>query len=255
MSSPSEGELTVLKQMRLAASQGDLTSLLSLAKKGRLISSFKYPRVFDAIPQVDQNDLNNINMISKEFGFALDQAINEMQEKELAIKGLNLAYDSKMPVEVYLDVILPRRKKINDLIKELIGSNSRARQISRINDELWKINKDVVTSKSLECLSFMTSLITDNLNIVTSLLAGALIGYSSAQVFGCGIGTAGGMIAGIAGKKLSPHAGLKIPSIPRTSIEWIKSQLESPQEKMLSLILSKDIKAIQIWQLRRELRT
>ena len=253
MSSPSEGELNTLHQMQLAATQGHMTYLLSLARKGRLISSFKLPRVFGAIPQVDQNDLNNIGMVSKEYGFGLDHAINEMQEKELTIKGLNLDYDPKKPVESYLDVILPRRKKINDLVKELISSDSREKQVSRINDELWKINREVVTSKSLESLSFVTSLITDNLSIITILLAGALIGYSSAQVLGCGIGTAGGIIGSIAGKKLSPQMGLKVPQIPRTSIEWLKTQLENPEEKMLSLILSKDVKAIQVWQLRRKL--
>jgi hypothetical protein len=252
MSDPTEQEAIVLRQMEEAADQGDLRSVLSLAQKGMLISRLKYPRVFNAIPQVNQNDLRNINIISKELGLPLEQAIYELQEKELTVKGLKLDYNPTRPIEEYLDIILPRRKKINALIKELIEHGSKNKQISRINDKLWEINKDVVASKSLESISFLTSLVTDNLNIVASLLVGALVGYSSAELLGCSIGSAGGMLLGAFSKKLSQHANAKIPSIPRKTVEWMKTQLESPQEKMLSLMLSKDIKAIQVWQLRRK---
>jgi hypothetical protein len=254
MECPSERETIVLHQMAEAADRGDLRLLSSLARKGILISSLKFPCAFDAIPQVDQTDLNNINVISKELGFPIEQAIDNIQEEEAVVKGLNLEYDPTMPIEEYLGIILPRRGKINALVKELVESGSGSREISRINDELWQINKEVVSSKSLESLSFLTNLVTDNLNIVASLLAGALIGYSSAELLGCGIGTAAGTTIGIMGKRLSQRAGVQIPSMPRKTVEWIKTQLESPQEKMLSLLLSKDIKAIQVWQLRKRLR-
>jgi hypothetical protein len=257
MEYPSERETLVLRQMIKAADQGDLRSLSSLARQGILISALKFPCIFDAIPQVEQIDLNNINEISKELGFPSEQAINEIQEEELTVKALNLEYNPKMPIGEYLDIILPRRRKINALVRELIEQGSENREISRINDELWQINKDIVSSKSLESLSFLTRLVTDNLNIVASLLAGALIGYSSAELFGCGIGSAAGVASsaiGIMRKRFSQQSGARIPSVPRKTVEWMRTQLESPQEKILSLLLSKDIKAIQVWQLRRRLR-
>lgn len=253
MSDTTEREYIVLEQMKEALNHGDLTSFSSLARKGILISKLKYPRVFNAVPQVNQDDLDGIGAVSKEFGWPFDEALSEIQANELTVNGLNLGYNPTKPVEEYLEIILPRRSKINRLIKELTEQSSRNKQVTRINDELWQINRDVVASKSLESLNFLTRLVTDNLNIITSLLIGALVGYSSAELFGCGIGSAIGTAGGILGKRLSRYTGARIPNMPKKTVEWMKTQLESPQEKMLSLLLSKDIKTIQVWQLRRKL--
>jgi hypothetical protein len=253
MSDPTERESIVLEQMKEAADRRELKPLLFLTQKGMLLSKLRNASLFEAVPQVDQEYLRNVGTISQELELQLiPQAVND-QEKELIIKGLNLDFNPKMPLEEYLDIILPRRKKINALINDLIKTSDREEHISRINDELWEINRDVVSSKSLESLSFLTNLVTDNLNIVSSLLVGATLGYSSGQLLGCGIGSVIGMIAGTGGKKLSHYAGANIPRIPRKTIEWTKTLLESPQEKMLSLLLSKDVKTIQVWLLRKRM--
>jgi hypothetical protein len=248
-------ELIVFDELKDAIKKEEFGRLDSLVEKGELVKAFRYAGSFHAIPQVDLEYLLNVNKISQDLSLKIEPNLPlDIENKELALRTLNLSYNPEMPVEEYLDIILPRRKKINALVDQLIKSEDQEIQITQINDEVWKINREVTSSKAFESISYLTSLVTDNIGIISSMLVGALVGYSSAETLGCGIGGATGIISNILGKKMTKHMELNIPKPPRKTIEWFKAKVESPEEKLLSLLLSKDIQAIQVWSLKKRLK-
>lgn len=246
-------ELQILKEVKDAVVQKNLELLDPLFHKASLLSALRSAQAFKAIPQVDHDDLTNIaNTLGKLEVFIDQEIIQEVVEKEWVIQALNLDYNPKLSIEDYLDIIIPRRKKINSLVNDLISSGKRE-QIAKINDEIWQINRELVSSETLESLTFLTNFVFDNSKILFSMFAGALIGYHAASFAGCGLGGLGGLAGGIL-EKLTKHKPFKIAEYPRKTTEWIKTKLEGPEEKLLSILLSKDIKVIQLWALTQKLK-
>jgi len=177
-----------------------------------------------------------------------------MEERKWIVKALDIDCNSRMPVEDYLDIIIPRRKKVNRLVDELISNPEKGRILSNIKDEVWKINKEVATSKAVEMLTFSTNFVSENAQILFGMLMGGLIGYSSGSFLACGLGSTAGLGAGLVEKLVAKHGVFRISKYPRKTMEWIKEKIENPEEKLLSLMLSKDIRTIQVWALRRKLK-
>ena len=244
-------ESRILDEMERAVNENRLDLITPLAERASLLDTLDTAQAFGGTPQVAHEDLCNIAeilqtlKISTESGF-----MNEIEEKKWTIEALNLAYSPSIPVEKYLDIITPRREKINRLVNELIHDKGKEGRLGKINDELWEINQEISSSKRIETLTFLTNFVFDNANILVGLLAGALLGYFSASTAGCGLG---GIAGGIAGK-ITRNKPIKVAKYPAKTAEWIKARLESPQERLLSLILSEDIKVIQIWALREKLK-
>ena len=245
-------ELQILKEVRDAVFQNNLEFIDPLMHKASLLNALRTAQAFKAIPQVDQEDLNNITNALGKFAVSTNQEIIQAREKESVIQALNLDYHPKLSIEDYLDIVVPRRKKINSLVNDLISSG-KGEGIAKINDELWKINRELASSKTLESLTFLTNFVFDNAKILSSMFAGALIGYHAASFLGCGVGSLGGLAGGML-EKLTKHKPFKIAKYPRKTMEWIKTKLEEPEEKLLSILLSKDIKVIQMWALTQRLK-
>lgn len=242
-------EAHILTEIREAVEQKNLALLKPLGAKSELLETLRYAQAFGAIPQTNQEVLVDIIKILERIGISMDREfLEEIRNRELTASALNLDYNPKISVDDYLDIITPRRKKINSLVRELILSGKG--DLSSINDEIWSINKEISSSKTIETLTFLTDFVFSSAPILFGIFAGALLGYSSISLAGCGLG---GLLGGIVGK-LSKRKSLKIPRYPKKTSEWIKAKIESPQEKLLSIMLSKDIKVIQIWNLRRKLK-
>jgi hypothetical protein len=158
-----------------------------------------------------------------------------------------------MHVEEYLDIMLPRRKKILDLINRLETEKNGERSYKSLKDEIWRINREVSSSKSLEAVSFVTDLVSRNVGILLGMMLGGILGYASDSFSGCGLGGVVG--AGVASvSRLANNKPFKIPSISKRTKEWVEAKIESPQEKLLSAVLAKDIPTIQVYHLRRRLQ-
>jgi hypothetical protein len=88
-------------------------------------------------------------------------------------------------------------------------------------------------------------------------MIGALAGYSSASVIGCAVpeslSTLGGLLGAAVGKVI-PSDKIKVPKPPKKTLEWIKEKIERPEERLLSIVLDKDIKTIQVYLLKKKIR-
>jgi len=244
-------ERQILKELENVVSQGNLEPLPSLGRKSGVLRKLRAAQAFNAVPEVGRRDLSNISENAQRMGVLSDpEIIEQIEGKKLALRALNIDYNPKAPVEDYLDVILPRRKKINSLLNELMSSENEEAQMKRMNDEIWRINEEISSSKALETLTFLTNFVSDNAKILFGMLVGGLVGYYSASFTGCTVGS----ISGLAGGIISKHLPLKTPEYPRKTLEWLKAKIESPEERLLSIMLSKDVKTIQTWRLRKRLR-
>lgn len=248
-------QIKILNEIENAIKQRNPQLLEPFAHKAVFIDTMRTSGLFQATPNVRWKDLHDSIQASKRLGIPIDsEVIEEIQRKEWVAKTLDLDYNPTISIETYLDIIIPRRRKINKLIKELMTAKENENQLSRINDEIWKINQEISSSKAMESITFLTSFTHDNAKILLSMLVGALLGYSTGSFLGCGVGSIGGFIGGTAGDWVAKRKSFKIPKYPQKTIEWMKAKMEGPEEKVLSIMLSKDIKTIQIWSLQKKLK-
>ena len=248
-----EPEVSLLTSIENSVKQKEnLKTFLPLAESAWTISNLRNSQVFRAIPQVSQLDLRNIaQVLRQKYAY---KGNTHIQDKELALEALNLDYNPSMPVEDYLDIVLPRKKKINSLVDEILSSKGKQADFSRIEDEIWQINKEISTSKTLETLTFTTDFVFDNTRVLSSMLIGAMIGYSSGSFAACGMGSAIGLLTGGAVQRFSGKLKFKVRNYPRKTVEWLQSRIEGTEEQLLATILSKDISTIQVWSLRKKLK-
>jgi len=248
-------ETEILSHVEEAVDQEDIRLLSLLAHKAQKLHSLRSSQIFAAIPEVAQDDLSNIDRILQKSELSIDPSVaDQIEEEKRIIEALNIDYNPELPVEDYLDIVLPRKKKINSLLDDLISGKGKDQRISEITDEVWRINEEISSSKAIESLTFLTNFVSNNAKILFGMLIGGLIGYSSGSFAGCGLGGIGGIVSGIFGKYVSKRAGLKVPKYPRRTIEWIREKIESPEERLLSIMLAKDIRVIQTWALRKRLK-
>ena len=229
-----------------------LSALIPLAESAWAVSNLRNSQIFRSVPQINQFDLLNIDQVLREKYYYGGSGTSK--DRELALKALSLDYNPSMPIEDYLDVILPRKKRINSLVEELILSKGKKASITQIEDEIWEINKDIHTSKALETLTFTTNFVFDNAKILSSMLIGALIGYSSGSFTACGIGSGAGLLVGSAAQILSGKLNFKLRKYPKKTSEWIQSRIECAEEQVLATILAKDVRTVQVWSLQKKLK-
>lgn len=249
-------ESQILQEIQAAVDGKRLDLLYPLTRKASLLETLRMSQAFEAIPHVAHEDLSNIAETTRKIGLSLDTEIaKQIAERELVVKALNIDYDPAMPLEDYLDIIVPRRKKINSLVNELILSKDRDKKLSKLNDEIWEINEEISSSKAIETLTFLTDFVSDNAKILFGMLLGGLIGYSSASFAGCGLGSSlGGLSSAAFQKVVSKYEVFKIPKYPKKTLEWLKEKIEGPEERLLAMMLSKDIRVIQTWAVRKKLK-
>lgn len=248
-------EIQVLRDSQEAAKSGSARTLLSLVDQADILQRLRVSSLFDAVPNVLQEDLQNIVELARELSLKFDESFTgHLEEAERVMTSLNLEYSPSVPVEQYLDIMLPRRQKITKLVDLLLssGSDRRESHVKHLNDEIWEINRQISTSRGLESLSFVTEFASDNIGIITGMLVGGLLGYTSASFAGCGIGGMVGASLGAAGRLLKKP--FKVRKLPAKTIEWIEAKIEGPGEKLMSMALAKDLPTIQIYQLRKKLK-
>ncbi len=248
-------EFHILEQIEDVVAQKRIELLNPLGNEAGILYHLRNAQMFDAIPEVAQEDLSNIRAILTKVGLPSDLSIFEqIEERHQTIKALEIDYNPKMSIEEYLDIIHPRRERINRLISELVSGEEKDQRLKILKDEIWRINEEISSSKAIELLTFLTRFVSDNAQILFGMLVGGVIGYASASFAGCGLGSIGGLMSGAVGKHVSKHAPFKVPRYPKKTIEWIKTKIEGPEERLLAIALAKDIKTIQTWGLRRKLQ-
>jgi hypothetical protein len=246
-------ETKLLKEIEKNISSKNYRNLVPIANKAWTLTNLRKAESFNAVPQVNYDDIKNIHLaLQSEYSL---RTVDSFDDKRLALMSLSLDFREGMNLEEYLDIVLPRKKRINNLLDELVISKGKARSnLSQIQSDIMKINSEINNSKKLETLTWGTQLLFNNSQVVASIIAGALIGYTSGNYVGCGIGGVGGAGLGEFSQYISgKYTKFKVGKYPPKTTEWLKSKLESAEEKALAAILAKDIKAIQVWSLRKKL--
>jgi hypothetical protein len=215
-------------------------------------NTLRLSSMLNSMPQVASSDV--INIKSELSKLDLENRSNEIDVKMNALQALGLDYNPKLSVPEYLDIILPRREKVNALVDNLLAGNNKDKVLSNINDQIWKINSELSSSKKIEMLTYSSDFVFDNAGVLFSLLVGGIIGYGYGSSIGCGVGSGLGSLGGYVGSKVAKKR-LKLPKYPKKTAEWLKEKVENPQERILATALSKDIKAIQVWNIKRKLKS
>jgi len=243
--------LRMLNYLEEAVEDKNLTLIQNVGHRASLHNTLRMANILNSMPQVAEKDVHNIKSELTKLG--LTKEANEIDAKENALHALGLDYDSRISVEEYLDVLMPRRDKVTTLVDSLLINKDKDKIISSINDEIWKINEELSSSKKVEMLTYTSDFVFGNSGLLFSLLVGGIIGYSSGSFLGCGIGSGLGSLSAYVGSKVMKKR-LKFPKYPKRTMEWLKVKIEDPQEKILAAALSKDIRVIQIWNLKKKLK-
>jgi hypothetical protein len=255
---PFKEEYYVLQQIDDAAATRKFNLIIPLSLKADILDTLRFSKSFTAVPEIQQEDLVKINEALSRVNIPPDQdADYDMFEtKKWTAQALGLEYNPRMPIEEYLDIIIPRKKKINAMIDGFIARNDKNLQQS-INDEIWEINKEIATSKTIESYSWFAKFVSSKA-VISGVLAAITLGVST-SLLGCGLesivgsGSVGSVGASVTAKVIENYGlkkGLKLPKPPKKTVEWLKEKLENPQEKLLAKMLSKDVPVIQVWSLR-----
>jgi hypothetical protein len=186
-------------------------------------------------------------------------ALNNIQDaNDLILNGLELAFNPKMPIDAYLDIISERKQKIRAIVNQIIDKSNpeKASFLSNLQSELERINEQGRTidssSKKLS-IDFLTKFSLQNKgSIVACILAGLGVGS-------LGLGTVASVTSAITAagvtKAASNKINILIPTEGRVLKERAKKKLEPYYEKMLAKSLSVDVEAIQVWTIKKEIKS
>ena len=225
--------------------KNQLKAIEPLMQRAELLQQLRNSQVFKAIPQTNGDYLTDTqSQIEKLNCRGILELEKEFITKDWIANTLGINYNYKMPVEQYLDYIIPRKKKINNLLND-IAKNQSGNSIKSIKDEIWKINNEIENSKAIETWTFLVNLTQKNWKVVLGLIIGSLIGSNSGN--GCSVDP------NEIKNKIPEKSALKIPDYPKKTVEWLKEKLEDPSEKIIAKMLSQELKTIQVWNIRKRL--
>jgi hypothetical protein len=256
-----EQEAYLLNQANEVISQGKLELIDVIEQKAEILNNLRKSNSFGAIPEVNFQDLKLIGTALSKLEMPLESEIFERDsEKKWVTEALGLNYNPKMPIEEYLNIIIPRKKKINSLLDKFIEKRD-PNLTKTINDEIWKINKEITGSKRIELLNYLTSFSPNDVGLISGIIAGCVLGYGSSGLLGCGLDKVVSLAAGVGttsvtSKLTNNHSlskKLNLPKPPKKTVEWIKEKFESQEERLFAKLLSTDIPTIQVWSLRKKL--
>lgn len=248
---PYQAESAVIDEIRQSVRLRNVSITKRLVSKADVLGRLRDSSVYQAIPSVSQDDLSRILDMSRNFGLQLESDVaQQMEDSAWIMRSLNLEYNPAMSVEEYLDIMLPRRQKIVALANRFAQKQSDERQRKSLQDEIWRINREVASSKSIETLSFVTDFVSENIAIILGMLIGGMLGYGSASFSGCGVGAGAGAVV----SRLAKNKSIKVPKTPKKTKEWVEARIENAQERLLSTLLAKDLQVVQVYRLRKKLK-
>lgn len=251
---PFDVEARTIFELHDEIKKNRLNAIMPFVEKAEILSMLRSSQAFNARPQTNADDLTNIQHTLESLNCnGILELDKQFLTKEWMANSIGIDYNYNIPIEDYLDRIIPRKAKINNLLNKIASKESKRVSIRGINDEIWKINSEISNSKAIDTWTFFVNITENNWKIILGLLLGGLIGYSSGNYAGCSIGSSIGVASGIANRIAEKKNILKISHYPQKTIEWIKEKVENQEEKLTAKILSKDLRTIQVWNLRRKI--
>lgn len=217
-----------------------------------IIREFRSAQVFPVVPQIEIEHLETLELIEHRPNMQADYDLVEI--RDLVMKGLRLSYDTSLPLETYLDVVTDRKHKIQRIVDDIIQKASTEKEIllSSLQREVERVNQEVETLKSSKrrvIIDLVTNFALQNKSIVSGFVIGAGLGIGGLGLIGCGTGVLSGLLA----KAVSKTAKVSWPKEKNELTRKLSTVLEPHYEKFLAEALSKDLRVVQIWQLRKRI--
>lgn len=218
---------------------------------------FRAAEACSAIPQLSLSDKMLRRSPSKPKLNIPQVPFETVDVRDSVLSGLKLAYNPTIPLETYLDIIEPRRRTISHLVRGITAkANPPSREfLSNLQGEIERINvevREIKASKKAQVLSLLTNFFSQNKEVMGGLLTGAVLGFRELGLIGC---ASGSLLGSIGTGTLKKFGHIKVPSEAKELEQKIVQRIEPGFEKVLSFYLSKDIRAIQVWQLQRRIKS
>ena len=235
-------------------SKRELGHFYELDRLCTLTAILRCSQAFSFIPQVKMEELSVLQSIPSEYrGVHFDVA----DVRDTIMNGLKISYNPSIPIESYLDIVVERKKKIREIVNKIMAqedinnenyfSDLRA-ELERVNAEVRSLNK----SAKGQMVDLITNFAIQNKgSIVAGLVTAASMGLMGFGVVSCGAGIGSSLLTTVVSKK----AEIKVPKEASLIGGKINTILEPYCESILAHSLSKDITAIQVWQLRKKLKS
>jgi hypothetical protein len=248
-------ELVLVDEMRRQLAAKDKRRLLAVLSLIRSVGFFRTAQAFSAIPQVSLSEVERLEKASKVDPEAITGEYEIMDIRNSVLNGLRLAYNPAIPVDTYLDIIEPRRRTISHIVTDMIAKSKPSSQefLSNLQSEVEHVNsevRDIKSSKRTKMFGLTTGFLSQNKEIIAGCLGGAITGLKEFGIIGCASGSLMGSLGLGALKKLGQ---IKVPAEATEMKRMIFEGLEPSIEKFLSFYLSRDLTAVQVWQLQRKI--
>ncbi len=245
-------DLALLDVMDSALRNDDSETLFQLSRLVAMIRDLRTAQAYEARLLTEESvDLISVDpSLAEKVGIDLDANF----VTDILTQNLGITVPKGIDVNKFLDIYEPYRKQITDIVHSVVEesiSDGRV-SVSKLSTLLSDLNGQISEiSKKPGYLLYRASLGFAKSNkalIGGALLAGAL--GLTGHFAGCGISVFSGIGAHFYGKKLD----VKIPSEAKRLASLVKKRLREPVQKLLARYLDVDVRAVQICEMKKNLK-
>jgi hypothetical protein len=248
-SPPDEGLIRIVGE---ALENGDEQRLLELCRLSSTIRELRTAQAYDGRVSLGLDDLEKVpEELVRNHDLLSGQS---PAMRELLAEELGLLIPSNMPADVYLDIVLAHRDRLQSVIGKTLteAGHGRKPSIGGVVDCIGSINEEVLRlsqSRRFKAYRAAVSFAADHKAILSATLVAGLFGVNG-SLLGCLSSLAGGAGMRLATKKFP----LKItnPEV-RAFMDMLRKDLQPVFRGLLARSLGTNKLALEVWQMRQEL--
>jgi hypothetical protein len=256
-----ESDSELIEQFIFAASQKNWKKMEQLQEMSSIIKQLRTAEIFKATISLDAEEFKT----AQDFGIQIeaDKTGLKPSVEHLIAENLEIMIPKNMSTEKYVEIILPHKPKLAKIVREL-AVKSRAEdgnvllgkligEIGSINEQIRKAQK----TRRYSALQASAGLVSTNPFLIGSILAAGGVGLCSSML-GCNASLAaslgGGAIATTGAAKFATKAlktkwDNRVLAYKESLVKDLKQQFTG----FMSTYLQMDVRAVQIWQVRKDL--
>jgi len=258
----SESDSELVEQFCFAASRKDFEKMKRLQEMSSVLKELRTAEILKASPALEADDFK----VAQKLGIQLNLNNNGLMPsiERLIAENLEITIPTNMSPEKYIEIILPHKSKLTKIIRELaensqndggkISLGKLIGEIGSINEQIRKAQK----SRRYAALQASVGLVSNNPFMIGSLLAAGGVGLCSSML-GCDAGLAirlsGGAMATTGVAKIAAKVSkAKLDSRVVQYKDRVLQDLKQQFTGFMSTYLQMDIRALQVWQARKDLK-
>lgn len=257
-----ESDTELIEQFIFEAKRKNLDAMEQLEKMTSVIRQLRNAEIFKSTIALDSNEFE----IAQRFGIQISSDQNGLMPsvEHLIAENLEITIPKNMPAEKYIEIILPHKQKLTKIVRELAGK-SRADdgkvllgnligEIGSINEQIRKAQK----TRRYSALQASAGMVSTNPFLIGSILAAGSVGLCS-SLLGCNTSIVASLSGGamattgaarLATKVLKTKWDDRVVSYKDRLVKDLKQQFTG----FMSTYLKMDVRAVQIWQVRKDLK-